>query len=52
MNIKEKINVIENCDKCFGNGYTGWVSPDGDFDLEWCDCNPDHLTISDFEDID
>jgi len=28
-----------NCE-CNGNGYVnGWVSPDGDFDFERCDCN-------------
>ena len=33
----------KNCKECNGKGITnGWVSPDGDYDFEWCDCNPEH----------
>lgn len=35
----------KNCEICEGKGiHSEWVSPDGDFDFEWCDCNPEHLT--------
>lgn len=35
----------KNCDICKGSGISeGWISPDGDYDFEWCDCNPDHET--------
>ena len=35
----------KNCKECNGKGITnGWVSPDGDYDFEWCDCNPEHET--------
>ena len=37
--------MIKDCSICEGAGIVnGWVSPDGDFDFEWCDCNPEHLT--------
>ena len=30
----------KNCDICKGSGISeGWISPDGDYDFEWCDCN-------------
>ena len=33
----------KNCDICKGSGISeGWISPDGDYDFEWCDCNTDH----------
>ena len=46
--IKNLLDEIANCEICEGKGITnGWVSQDGDFDFEWCDCNPEHLTIED-----
>lgn len=42
--IKSLLDEIYNCSECNGQGMTGWSSPDGDFDFEWCDCNPEHLT--------
>jgi hypothetical protein len=42
----ELLEKIKNCKDCDGTGISaGWVSPDGDFDFEWCDCNPERLTI-------
>jgi hypothetical protein len=36
----------KDCKECSGKGITNeWSSPDGDFDFEWCDCNPNHLTV-------
>jgi hypothetical protein len=44
--MKNLIEAILNCDICEGQGITdAWSSPDGDFDFEWCDCNPYRLTI-------
>ena len=44
--IKNAIDEILNCPICEGVGIVnGWVSPDGDFDFEWCDCNPHHLSV-------
>ena len=41
---KELIDTILNCKECYGKGMVnGWVSPDGDYDFDWCDCNPEHL---------
>ena len=41
----DKLTTILNCSECNGKGIVnGWVSPDGDYDFEWCDCNPEHLT--------
>ena len=36
----ELIDTILNCEDCYGQGVSGWVSPDGDYDFEYCDCNP------------
>lgn len=48
MDLLDKVIVITNCLTCEGKGiHSGWVSPDGDFDFEWCDCNPDHLIVGD-----
>ena len=44
--IKLLLSQISNCDICEGKGITnGWSSPDGDFDFEWCDCNPHHIIV-------
>mgnify|MGYP006275750425 CR=1 FL=1 len=40
--------IFNACSDCNGQGYTGWSSSDGDFDFDWCDCNPLHLTLADF----
>ena len=38
--------VFNDCELCEGAGIVnGWSSPDGDFDFEWCDCNPLHITL-------
>ena len=40
------LDQIANCEICEGGGIiNGWVSEDGDFDFEWCDCNPHHLSV-------
>lgn len=41
--MKEMILAIQTCSDCYGKGMTGWVSPDGDYDFEYCDCNPHKL---------
>ena len=46
-NTDELIDTILNCEDCYGKGMTGWVSPDGDYDFEYCDCNPYRITIED-----
>ena len=42
--IKNAYADILNCTICNGLGYQGWANGE-DFDIEWCDCNPQHLTI-------
>ena len=43
--IKNTLAEIASCEICNGKGICNeWVSYDGDFDFEWCDCNPQHLT--------
>lgn len=37
--------VFKACNYCYGQGFTGWVSPDGDFDFDFCECNPLCLTL-------
>ena len=42
--VKDALTTILECEICNGKGIDNfWVSPDGDYDFEWCDCNPDHL---------
>jgi len=42
--MKTLLFAIEECEICEGKGISGaWVSPDGDYDFEWCECNPEHL---------
>ena len=48
-NMKRLIENILACDTCYGKGFTGWVSPDGDYDFEYCDCNPYRMIIEDGE---
>ena len=44
--VKNALDEILNCQICNGKGIDNyWVSPDGDYDFEWCDCNPDHLIV-------
>ena len=45
--MKKLLEEIANCKICNGVGIcNGWVSPDGDYDFEWCDCNPEHLSVA------
>jgi hypothetical protein len=47
--VKNALAEILNCEICNGSGISnGWVSPDGDYDFEWCECNP-HNLIPEFE---
>jgi hypothetical protein len=42
--VKNAIDKILACEICEGSGISSWwVSPDGDYDFEWCECNPDNL---------
>ena len=42
--MKELYTAILECEICEGRGICNeWVAPDGDYDFEWCDCNPEHL---------
>jgi hypothetical protein len=43
--MKSALDEILNCSLCYGQGVTGWVSPDGDFDFDYCECNPHSLII-------
>jgi hypothetical protein len=43
MNKKKALETIANCKLCSGIGYEGWAHGE-DFDIEWCDCNPEQLT--------
>lgn len=49
--IKNALDEILNCDLCNGLGASGWVSPDGEYDFEYCVCNP-HGIILDGDIID
>jgi hypothetical protein len=44
--MKELYTQIISCEICEGSGISNsWVAPDGDYDFEWCECNPEHLII-------
>ncbi len=48
--MKRALEEILNCSLCYGRGYVGWVSPDGDdYDFEYCECNPHELLINEGE---
>ena len=44
-NMKIALGNVLACEACYGKGYTGWVSPDGDYDFEYCECNPYKINI-------
>jgi hypothetical protein len=44
--MKNALAEIANCTICNGLGYEGWANGE-DFDIEWCDCNPQHLSPED-----
>ena len=41
--------IFKSCPNCNGQGMTGWVSLDGDFDFEYCECNPLCLTLEEIK---
>ena len=43
--------IFNSCPNCNGQGMTGWVSPDGDFDFEYCKCNPLCLTLEEVQNV-
>jgi len=44
--INKMVSKNETCNTCEGKGiHSEWVSSDGDYDFEWCDCNPEHLVL-------
>ena len=40
---------ILDCKECSGQGYYAWASPEGDYDFEWCVCNPNKLDLTGFK---
>ena len=45
--VKNALAEIANCKLCNGLGYEGWSNGE-DYDIEWCDCNPSHLTPEEY----
>jgi len=43
--VKTLLDEILNCYLCDGKGYSGWVSSDGDYDFEYCECNPTEIIL-------
>lgn len=44
--MKDIYMAIMECPICEGEGISDkWVSPDGDYDFQWCECNPFHLVV-------
>ena len=48
--MKNALAEIADCTMCNGIGYQGWANGE-DFDIEWCDCNPSHLSPYDTEEV-
>ena len=42
--IKNALDEILNCNSCNGHGYIGWADKSGNYDFEFCSCNPHHLS--------
>ena len=52
--VKEVITEILTCSECYGQDFTGWSSPDGDLDFDYCECNPTQISaekIADFHQL-
>lgn len=45
--MKELYTEIKECEICDGKGISNeWIDFEtGDFDFEWCECNPERLVI-------
>ncbi len=46
---KTIFDEILTCTQCYGTGATGWVSPDEDFDFDYCECNPNGITADEIQ---
>ena len=42
--MKTLLDEIINCENCNGHGYIGWADKSGNYDFEFCSCNPHHLS--------
>jgi hypothetical protein len=38
--VKNALDAILNCPSCWGLGVVGWCAPEGDYDYDFCECNP------------
>lgn len=43
--LENAIATVKDCDLCYGQGFIGWSSPDGDYDYDFCECNPLELIL-------
>ena len=43
--------IFNECENCYGQGITGWVSAEGDFDFDYCECNPLRLTLDEVRNV-
>jgi hypothetical protein len=41
--VKEAYADILDCKECNGHGFTGYADKAGNYDFEYCICNPHHL---------
>lgn len=46
--LEMAIEVIRNCDLCYGRGYIGWANGE-DYEVEDCECNPNGLILDEDE---
>ena len=50
--IKNALDEILNCQMCDGKGISNyWSAPDGEYDFEWCECNPFQMIIDNDGDL-
>jgi len=46
--VKNALIEILECKLCYGKGYTGWANDEGDYEFEWCECNPYQFDVSEW----
>lgn len=37
---KTALSKVLNCDECYGAGYFAYSTDSGEFEFEYCECNP------------
>lgn len=43
--MKNYLIGVQDCDSCYGKGYLGFADSEGNYEFEWCECNPLELDL-------